>query len=109
MLQYERIRGLEEDLKRALRRHIVCIPSFLPLLSHSLATADDSNDSASVTMNYQTPVMYDAYNNRSLGGLRSRRQSLSHGADPYYSTPMQPVGLHPDVSPHRRMSLVQNL
>lgn len=43
--------------------------------------------------------MYDAYSNRSLGGgLRSRRQSLSYGPDPHYSTPMQPVGLYPDVS-----------
>jgi len=41
-------------------------------------------------------MMYDAYNNRSLGGLRSRRQSFNRGADPYYSTPMQPVGLHPE-------------
>ena len=44
-------------------------------------------------------MMYDPHSNRSFGGgLRSRRQSLSYGADPYYSTPMQPVGLHPDVS-----------
>ena len=51
-------------------------------------------------MSYQAPVMYDAYDNRSLGGgLRSRRQSLSYGgADPYYSAPIQPVGLHPEVS-----------
>ena len=50
-------------------------------------------------MSYQPPVMYDAYDNRSLGGgLRSRRQSLSYGADPYYSAPMQPVGLLPEVS-----------
>ena len=49
-------------------------------------------------MNYQAPMMYDAYSNRSLGGgLRSRRQSLSYGADPHYSVPMQPVGLHPEV------------
>jgi len=48
-------------------------------------------------MNYQAPVMYDTYSNRSLGGLRSRRQSFNHGADPYYSTPMQSFGLHPDM------------
>jgi len=40
--------------------------------------------------------MYE-HSNRSFGGLRSRRQSLSYGADPYYSTPMQPVGLHPEA------------
>ena len=56
-------------------------------------------------MSYQAPVMYDAYNNRSLGGLRSRRQSFSHGADPYYSTPIQPVGLHPEVSARDSMPL----
>jgi len=49
-------------------------------------------------MSYQAPVMYDTYSNRSLGGgLRSRRQSMSYGADPYYSAPMPPVGLHPEV------------
>jgi hypothetical protein len=42
-------------------------------------------------------MMYEPHNNRSFGGgLRSRRQSLSYGADPYYSTPMQSVGLHPE-------------
>jgi len=42
-------------------------------------------------------MMYDAYSNRSHGGgLRSRRQSMNFGPDPYYSAPMPPVGLHTD-------------
>jgi len=40
-------------------------------------------------------MMYDMHSNRSFGGLRSRRQSLSY-ADPHYSAPMPPVGLHSD-------------
>ena len=71
----------------------------LPLLPRFLSTADDSYDLTLSTMSYQAPVMYDTYSNRSLGGgLRSRRQSFSHGADPYYSTPINPVSLHSDVS-----------
>ena len=53
-------------------------------------------------------MMYDAHSNRSFGGgLRSRRQSFSHGADPYYSTPIAPVGLHPDVSAHSTSVVAQ--
>ena len=59
-------------------------------------------------MNYQAPVMYDTYSNRSFGGsLRSHRQSFSHGVDPYCSTPTNPVGLHPEVSARPSMALVR--
>lgn len=81
-----------------------------PLILSSLASLSSLTTAYDyfAIMSYPASMMYDAHSNRSFGGgLRSRRQSFSHGADPYYSTPMQSVGLYPEVSVRHSLAFVR--